>query len=161
MQKFIINAKSGQNKDEIAGEEKSFFDFLKFNEDRLHELEAALDALDKSQAIIEFDMAGKILRANQRFLKVMGYRLDEIQGEHHRIFVDPKEASGASYVLLWESLNKGEFKAAEYRLLGKDGKEVRIHASYIPVLDVNGKPFKVVKYAIAITNIINLAEQKS
>jgi methyl-accepting chemotaxis protein len=110
-----------------------------------------LEALDLSQAIIEFKLDGTILTANQNFLDAMGYRLDEIEGRHHAIFVDAAERDSASYAEFWRSLNSGEAQTAEFRRIGKGGKEVWIQASYNPILDRSGKPYKVVKFATDIT----------
>jgi len=107
--------------------------------------ESMIAALNKSQAIIEFTMDGKIVDANENFVRAMGYSLDEIRGCHHSMFVDPDEAGSPAYKALWEKLNRGEFDAAQYRRIGKGGKEVWIQASYHPILDAKGKPFKVMK----------------
>jgi methyl-accepting chemotaxis protein len=104
-------------------------------------------AISKSQAVIEFNMDGTIIKANENFLSVMGYRLDEIQGKHHSMFADPAFANSAEYREFWAKLNRGEYQAAQYKRYGKGGKEVWIEASYNPILDLKGKPFKVVKYA--------------
>src|SRR5207244_9589401 len=85
------------------------------------------------------------------FLHTLGYSLGEIKGHHHRMFVDPTERDSAAYREFWAALNRGEYQAAEYKRLGKGGKEVWIQASYNPILDLNGKPFKVVKYATNVT----------
>ena len=108
-------------------------------------------AIDKSQAVIEFRMDGTIVTANQNFLDAVGYRLDEIKGRHHRIFVAPDEAASPAYAAFWAGLNQGQYQAAEYRRFGKNNKEIWIQASYNPILDLNGKPFKVVKYATDTT----------
>lgn len=117
----------------------------------LAELQATIAAISKSQAVIEFAMDGSILTANDNFLSVLGYRLDEIEGRHHRIFIDPASQASSEYVEFWRSLNRGEYQAAEYKRIGKNGKEVWIQASYNPILDHNGKPYKVIKYATDIT----------
>src|SRR5437764_51184 len=114
-------------------------------------LAARLSALDKSQAVIEFAPDGTILDANSNFLNAMGYRLDEIQGRHHRLFVEPAEAQSSEYKDFWARLGRGEYDAREYKRLAKGGREVWIQASYNPILDMNGKPFKVVKFATDIT----------
>ncbi len=108
-------------------------------------------AIGKSQAVIEFDMDGTIIGANQNFLDVMGYRLDEIKGRQHRLFVDPAFAASDDYRRFWDALKRGEYFSAEYRRIGKGGKEIWIQGSYNPILDLNGRPFKVVKYATDIT----------
>lgn len=108
-------------------------------------------AIIKSQAVIEFNMDGTIRTANENFLTAMGYSLAEILGKHHRMFVEPKERDSVAYQEFWESLNRGQFRAAEYKRIAKGGREIWIQASYNPILDLNGKPFKVVKYATDIT----------
>src|SRR5258705_347680 len=112
---------------------------------------ALADALGRSQAVIEFDMDGTIRTANDNFLKALGYTLGEIQGKHHSMFVDPSERDSAAYRDFWAALKRGEYQAAEYKRIGKGGREVWIQATYNPVLDAGGKPFKVVKFATNIT----------
>ncbi|HWU99687.1 MAG TPA: methyl-accepting chemotaxis protein [Devosia sp.] len=112
---------------------------------------ATLAALSKSQAIIEFGLDGTILGANENFLNLVGYRLDEIVGQHHRMFVEPSYAQSEDYAEFWRRLGRGEFNSGEYKELGKGGKEVWIEASYSPVLDRAGKPVKVVKIAADVT----------
>jgi methyl-accepting chemotaxis protein len=104
-------------------------------------------AIGKSQAVIEFHMDGTIVSANDNFLKVMGYTLDEVRGRHHGIFVEEAYRASSEYREFWARLNRGEYQAAEYKRLGKGGREVWIQASYNPILDLSGKPCKVVKYA--------------
>ncbi len=116
-----------------------------------NERKALLDALNKSQAVIHFSTDGTILWANDNFLNTVGYTLSEIQGQHHKMFVDPAYESSVEYKQFWDSLRRGEFQAAEYRRIGKGGKEIWIQASYNPIFDENGKPYKVVKYATDIT----------
>ena len=108
-------------------------------------------AIDKAQAVIEFNMDGTIITANGNFLGALGYSLAEIKGRHHSMFVEPSERDGAGYREFWAALNRGQYQAAEYKRIGKGGKEVYIQASYNPILDLNGKPFKVVKYATDVT----------
>ncbi len=115
------------------------------------DLAGQIAAIGKSQAVIEFNMDGTIIGANQNFLKTVGYALGEIQGKHHSMFVDPSERDGAAYREFWAALNRGEYQAAEYKRIGKGAKEIWIQASYNPILDLNGKPFKVVKYATDTT----------
>jgi methyl-accepting chemotaxis protein len=112
---------------------------------------ATLAALSKSQAIIEFGLDGTILGANENFLNLVGYRLDEIVGQHHRMFVEPSYSQSEDYAEFWRRLGRGEFNSGEYKELGKGGKEVWIEASYSPVLDRAGKPVKVVKIAADVT----------
>jgi methyl-accepting chemotaxis protein len=108
-------------------------------------------AIRKSQAVIEFNMDGTIRSANPNFLNAMGYTLGEIEGRHHSMFVEPSESGSANYKEFWENLNRGQYQAAEYKRIAKGGREIWIQASYNPILDLNGKPFKVVKYATDIT----------
>jgi methyl-accepting chemotaxis protein len=115
------------------------------------EAKARLAALDKSQAIIEFKLDGTIITANKNFLDAMGYTLAEIQGRHHSMFVDPTYKESAEYREFWAKLGRGEWQAAQYKRLGKGGREVWIEASYNPLLDRSGKPYKVVKYATDVT----------
>jgi len=110
-----------------------------------------IEAIRKSQAVIEFNMDGTIISANPKFLDVMGYTPPDIQGKHHRMFVDPVEQAKPEYAAFWAALNRGEYQAGEYRRIGKAGKAVWIQASYNPILDLNGKPFKVVKYATDVS----------
>jgi methyl-accepting chemotaxis protein len=115
------------------------------------DLAGQISAIGKSQAVIEFNMDGTIIGANQNFLRTVGYAPDEIRGRHHSMFVDVAECESAAYREFWAALNRGEYQAAEYKRIGKNGKEVWIQASYNPILDLNGKPFKVVKYATDTT----------
>lgn len=110
-----------------------------------------IEAIGKSQAVIEFDTEGTILTANENFCGVMGYRLEEIRGKHHRMFADPEWARSADYAAFWNKLGRGDYQAGEYKRIAKGGKEVWIQASYNPILDLSGKPFKVVKYASDVT----------
>ena len=110
-----------------------------------------LAAIGSSQAVIEFKLDGTIITANENFLKAMGYSLAEVQGKHHEMFVEPSYRDSPAYREFWAKLNRGEYQAAEFKRLGKGGKEVWIQASYNPILDLNGKPFKVVKFATDVT----------
>jgi methyl-accepting chemotaxis protein len=106
-----------------------------------------IEAIGKSQAVIEFDMDGKILTANENFLGALGYALSEIVGKHHSMFVNADQRDSDAYRAFWARLNAGEFQSGEYQRVGKGGRQVWIQASYNPIHDLNGKPFKVVKYA--------------
>src|SRR5579871_2622071 len=118
----------------------------------LQDMKGRLAAIDKAQAVIEFSLDGKVLDANENFLRVLGYSLDEIRGQHHSMFVDPAYRQSVEYRLFWEKLGRGEYDAGQYKRIGKGGKEVWIQASYNPILDASGKPFKVVKYSTDITD---------
>ncbi|XUM19872.1 methyl-accepting chemotaxis protein [Bradyrhizobium oligotrophicum S58] len=115
------------------------------------DLAGQIEAIGKSQAVIEFNMDGTIITANDNFLHALGYTLAEIQGRHHSMFVEPSERESAAYRDFWADLNRGQYQSAEYKRIGKGGREVYIQASYNPILDLNGKPFKVVKYATDVT----------
>ncbi len=115
------------------------------------EHEAQLAAISKSQAVIEFNLDGTVITANDNFLNTIGYSLEEIKGKHHRLFVSSEEQNSAEYDQFWQDLNKGKYRAAEYRRIGKNNKEIWLQASYNPIFDLDGNPFKVVKYATDIT----------
>ena len=121
--------------------------------EELLELRAIVAAVHLSQAVIEFDLDGVVLDANANFLAVLGYELSEIKGRHHRMFVDPAEAGSPAYAEFWKRLNAGEFVADKFVSYGKNGKRAVIEASYNPIFDVNGKPYKVVKFAIDVTAV--------
>jgi methyl-accepting chemotaxis protein len=160
---FKRSAKGGRevwilaNYNPILDEAGKPFKVVKFATDVTQQKLKAADsdgqiaAITKSQAVIEFNMDGTIRTANPNFLAAMGYALGEIQGKHHGMFVEPTERNSAAYREFWASLNRGEFQAAEYKRIAKGGREIWIQASYNPILDLNGKPFKVVKYATDIT----------
>lgn len=126
---------------------------------RTAEFQGRIDAIDKSQAVIEFNLDGTILHANQNFLDVVGYALDEIVGEHHRIFCTPEYAQSIEYRRFWQKLNRGEFDSNRYMRLGKDGKIVWIQATYNPILDASGRPHRVVKFASDVTAQVELEAQ--
>ena len=137
----------------ILDEKGKPFKVVKFATDvteqklRTADLAGQIDAIGKSQAVIEFNMDGSILTANENFLNALGYSLREIQGKHHSMFVDAADRDSAVYREFWANLNAGKYQAGEFKRIGKGGREVWIQASYNPILDLNGKPFKVVKYA--------------
>ncbi|MCJ2085834.1 PAS domain S-box protein [Methylobacterium sp. E-005] len=118
-------------------------------------------ALHRSQAVIAFDPTGTILDANQNFLDAVGYRLDEIQGRHHSLFVDAAEQQGAAYRGFWDRLGRGEFFAGEFRRIAKEGREVWIQASYNPIKDVDGSVLKVVKFAADITAQVHERQRRA
>ncbi len=130
---------------------------VKYAQDITQDQQTALDragqiaALHRSQAVIEFDMQGKILTANDNFLSSMGYALPEIMGQDHSIFMPQEERGSADYARFWQDLRAGKPQVAEFRRLAKNGAEVWIQASYNPILDAQGRPYKVVKFATDIT----------
>ncbi|RUP00726.1 MAG: PAS domain S-box protein [Hyphomicrobium sp.] len=121
------------------------------------ELEAKMAAISRSEGVIEFNLDGTVITANANFLAVINYSLAEVVGKSHSLFVDPVYAKSAEYRVFWDRLNRGEFIADKFRRMAKGGKEVWIQASYNPLLDANGKPFKVVKFA---TDVTALEEQR-
>jgi methyl-accepting chemotaxis protein len=127
-------------------------------EERLRNADFAgqLEAIDKVMAIIEFKMDGTITNANENFLSTVGYSLNEIRGQHHSIFAEPEYARSNDYRAFWAKLNRGEYDQGQYKRLGKGGKEVYIQASYNPIMDLNGKPYKVVKYATDVTQQVTM-----
>ena len=116
------------------------------------EFEGKVRALSRVQAIIEFSCTGEVLTANDLFCTALGYELKEIAGRHHSMFVEPAYAKSADYPEFWRKLNSGEFIAAEFKRIGKGGREVWIAASYNPIFDLNNKVAKVVKFATDITD---------
>ncbi|OKH88774.1 PAS domain-containing methyl-accepting chemotaxis protein [Thalassospira sp. TSL5-1] len=134
---------------------KFAYDVTKKREQRA-EMTGMLDAINKSQAIIEFNLDGTVIDANENFLSVMGYRGDEIIGHHHSMFVTGDEKNSPEYRAFWKSLNEGQFQAGQFHRLAKGGKSVWIEASYNPIFNAAGKVYKVVKFATDITAQINL-----
>ncbi len=118
----------------------------------LREYEGHMNAIDRSMAIIEFDLKGNVLKANRNFLDIFGYSAEEIEGVHHRIFCNAEHVRSLEYREFWERLAAGEFQSNEYRRIRKNGQDVWIQASYNPILDEDGRPVKVVKYATDITD---------
>ncbi|KNE26159.1 methyl-accepting chemotaxis protein [Achromobacter spanius] len=116
------------------------------------DLHGQISAIHKAQAVIEFDLQGHVLRANQNFLDTMGYSLDEVLGQHHAMFIDPSERESAEYAEFWHKLGQGAYDAGRYRRVRKDGRDVWLQASYNPIFDKHGRPLKVVKYATDITD---------
>lgn len=117
----------------------------------LEDYRGQIEAIRRSQAVIEFDTAGKILDANDNFLAALGYTIDEIRGQHHSLFVDPADRNTPEYRAFWDRLGRGEYDAGQYKRIAKGGREIWIQASYNPIFDKAGKPWKVVKYATDIT----------
>jgi methyl-accepting chemotaxis protein len=118
-----------------------------------HELDllAINTALNRVQAVIEFELDGTIIHANENFLNTVGYTLEEVRGKHHAIFCEPDYARSAAYKEFWAKLNRGEFEQADFKRVAKDGHAVWINASYNPILDATGKPYKVIKFATDIS----------
>lgn len=117
----------------------------------VQQLQGQVDAIHRSQAVIEFNLDGTIVTANENFLAALGYTLEEIQGQHHRMFVEESERTSPEYQAFWQKLNRGEFDSGEYRRIRKDGAEIWIQASYNPVFDAEGSPVKIIKFASDVT----------
>ncbi|HCT07557.1 MAG TPA: chemotaxis protein [Pseudomonas sp.] len=119
------------------------------------EHENLITALVRSTAVIEFDLGGHVLTANDRFLGGMGYSLAQIQGKHHRMFCEPEEYNSAEYQHFWKRLNAGEFVAARFKRVDSRGNTVWLEATYNPVMDATDRLYKVVKFATVITDQVN------
>ena len=136
------------------------FKIVKFATDvtarKLADADAAgqIDAIGKAQAVIQFDLQGNITAANDLFLQTVGYEHDEVLGQHHSMFMPPEEAASLAYAQFWDDLRAGEHRSAEFRRVGKDQRIVWLQASYNPILDLNGVPFKIVKYATDVSSIV-------
>lgn len=126
---------------------------IDITEKRLHQadVEGQLNAISRAQATIEFDMKGMVMDANQNFLDSVDYTLEEIKGRHHSFLVHPDESKSEAYANFWKTMQRGEYIAERCRRIGKNGKIVWLQATYNPILDPNGKPIKIVKYATDIT----------
>jgi len=120
-------------------------------QDKVSELEGRLAAIGRSQAVIEFNLDGTIISANENLLLTMGYAMDELRGAHHRTFMDPVEAASAEYAAFWRALNEGQFVAQKFRRLAKGGREVWLQASYNPIFGADGRVVRVIKLAVDIT----------
>jgi methyl-accepting chemotaxis protein len=128
-------------------------------ERRQRDLEGKLAAIGRSQAMIEFNLDGTIIDANGNFEAAMGYRIEDIRGTHHRQFMDPAEAASAEYAAFWRDLNAGQFVARKFRRMAKGGREIWLQASYNPVLGADGRPEKVIKLAVDITEAEHAAQR--
>ena len=121
--------------------------------------QSQIHAINRSQAVIEFDLDGLVTHANENFLKVMGYKIDEIRGKHHSLFVDPVERESQDYRSFWARLGRGEIFSAQFRRIGKGGQELWIQGSYNPIYDNDCKPVKVIKFCTDVTEQVQ-AQQK-
>ena len=122
------------------------------------EVLSQIEAIGKSQAVVEFRMDGTLLNANENFLKAVGYTLDEVKGKQHGMFVDDEYRRSGEYRDFWAHLNRGDYQMGEYKRIGKDGREVWLQASYNPILNLEGKPFKVTKYATDVGARVRTAQ---
>jgi len=119
------------------------------------EHENLIEALQRSTAVIEFNLNGEVLAANERFLSSMGYSLAQIQGQHHRMFCEPKESGSPEYEAFWDKLRRGEFVTGRFKRVDSRGREVWLEASYNPITDAHDRLYKVVKFATVITEQVN------
>lgn len=146
----------------VFNEHNQLIKVIKFASDITARVEAELnaqgqiEAINRAMATIEFDLQGIILTANHNFLATVGYSLDEVVGKHHRMFAEPSYAQSADYQAFWQRLAAGEFFTGTYKRLGKGGKEVWIEASYNPIFDADGKPYKIVKFATDVGQSPNM-----
>jgi methyl-accepting chemotaxis protein len=115
------------------------------------EYEGKVKAIERAQAVIEFGLDGSVITANENFLDIFGYTLDEVVGKHHRMFCEPGYVESPEYAQFWQKLGRGEYEAGEFKRVGKDGADIWLQASYNPILDIEGRPRKVVKFASDIT----------
>ena len=122
--------------------------------DAERKISAIMKAVESSQLVAEFAMDGTIITANDLFCNTMGYQLEMIQGEHHSIFLSPLDKEDADYQAFWAALNQGKFQTGEFKRIGKGGKEVWLHATYTPILDPQGAPLKVMKFATDISETV-------
>ncbi len=149
----------------IIGDDGKPFKVVKFATDVTERksqnanFESEIQAIRKSQAVVEFTLEGEILDANQNFLDFMGYTLEEVKGRHHRIFLDPRQQESDDYRDFWARLNRGEYTQGEFRRVTKSGEDVWIQGSYNPILDLKGKPYRVVKFAVDVTQRVKLERQ--
>ena len=120
------------------------------------EFEAQTAAIHRSQAVAEYAMDGTLTAANENFLRLTGYRLDEIKGQRHAIFLDPTDAAGGDYRDFWARLNRGEHQTGQFRRLTKDRRTIWISATYNLMLDAQGRPYKVIEFAVDATEQVDL-----
>lgn len=119
------------------------------------EHENLIEALQRSTAVIEFNLDGEVLTANERFLNAMGYTLAKIQGQHHRLFCEAQEYNSPEYQAFWDKLRRGQFVTGRFKRLDSHGHDVWLEASYNPVTDAHDRLYKVVKFATIITDQVN------
>ena len=125
------------------------------------EQNSLINAINRSMAMIEFNLQGEVLSANDNFLSTMGYRLEDIRGKHHRLFCNREEADSAGYKSFWAQLNRGEYVSGRFQRLGRNGQPIWLRATYNPVFDSNGKLYKVVKFASDVTEQVQHQEAES
>jgi len=120
------------------------------------DFQGQIAAIGKAQAVIEFELDGTIRTANDNFLNILGYRLDDVKGKSHSLFVEPSCRDGAEYRQFWDKLQRGEYDAGTYKRIGQGGREIWIQATYNPIFNLDGRPYKVVKYATDVTEQVRM-----
>ncbi|MEM9299635.1 MAG: PAS domain-containing protein, partial [Bacteroidota bacterium] len=118
------------------------------------EFEGQISAINNTMGSIEFNLDGTIIHANEIFLKAMGYKLTEVKGHHHKIFIDEEYAMSEEYKSFWEDLQNGKSQTGEFNRLRKDKSRIKITANYTPILDDEGKPFKIIKFAQVVSEVL-------
>src|SRR4051812_46214818 len=125
----------------------------------LEGLRGQMQAINRSQAVAEFELDGTLITANENFLGLFGYALEEVRGKHHSMFVDQNYAMGAKYRGFWAKLSRGEYDSGRYKRLGRDNRELWVQASYNPIIDSSGKPCRVVQYASDVSQQVQMSRQ--
>ncbi|RDU72277.1 PAS domain S-box protein [Helicobacter aurati] len=128
---------------------------------KANDTESIIKAINRSMAVIEFDLNGTIINANENFLKTMGYTLDEIKGKHHSLFVEQNYTSSPDYKRFWDTLRSGQFQSGKFTRIGKNAQKVYLEASYNPIVDLHGKVSKVIKFATDISEQVNTDKERS
>jgi methyl-accepting chemotaxis protein len=152
----VIEVHSTDETGQLLSALKTMQEALLENERTAMAAKGKIAAIDKSQAVIEFNLDGTVRSANDNFLRTMGYGLADIKGQHHGMFVEPAHRSSPEYRAFWEKLGRGEYQADKYKRIGRDGREVWLQASYNPIMGVDGKPYMIVKYASEVTDQVRL-----
>ena len=148
---------SQQQSEELRAAEEEMrqnMEELEATQEEMHrkeiEMRGQLTAIDNTLATVEFDMHGHIRAANDIFQNTMGYQLEEVKGKHHRMFCEKSYTNSAEYEAFWQKLSKGIAQAGEFKRKAKNGKDVWLRASYTPVFDKNGNPYKIIKLAFEV-----------
>lgn len=155
--RYVPLSRDGGQPDHVI----ALIDDITANMQSRQDFSGKIQAIERVQAVIEFDLQGRVLRANDNFLRTFGYQEQELLGRHHRMFCTEEDVQASSYRQLWEGLERGQFQSGEFRRLDKLGREVWIQASYNPILDVDGRPLKVIKFATDITAAKRLRSETS
>ncbi len=156
----VIDVHSTDEAGQMLSALKVMQDALRENELNVADARGQIAAIGKVQAVAELNMDGTVRAANDNFLRLFGYGFADIEGKHHSVFVDPEHRSSAEYRALWDKLGRGEYEAGRYKRVTRDGREIWLQASYNPIQSVDGKPRKIVEYALDVTARVKMqAEQ--